>query len=146
MVLRSFADHAAVWRAACRASTSRTVARECGGGVFRALAPPTTQRAVELDEVREPREPRLNELLLRGEEVALRREHGQVAVDAFAVAHVREVVAALLGVDAGALGLELLVEGRPRDERVGHLAERHLDRTLVLRDLDRLPDLGDVEA
>ena len=57
MVLRSFADHAAVWRAACRASTSRTVARGCGGGVFRALAPPTTQRAVELDEVREPREP-----------------------------------------------------------------------------------------
>src|SRR4051812_2045256 len=49
------------------------------------LVPAAAQRLVQVDEVRLPVEPRLDEDLLRREEIALRGQHREVAVDAAAV-------------------------------------------------------------
>src|SRR5438132_8819348 len=107
--------------------------------------PAAAERAVEVDEVGEPLLARGDERELRVIEAGLRGEHLQVAVDAVAVAKLRQLEAALLRRREALLRGELLVEGAARGEAVGHFAERGLNRLLVLRDADVLADGGDIQ-
>ena len=85
---------------------------------------PPPERAIEQREVRRRREPRDDEGALRVVQVALRDQRAEIAVDAAAVAHVREPIAGLRGARQRLLRAQLFARASSRaDERVGDLAE-----------------------
>src|SRR5258706_11600472 len=108
--------------------------------------PAAAQRAVEVDTVGEAGEARAHELLLRVVELCLRGEHREVAVDALLEAKLRQVEGFLLRGHEALPRRGLVVIGAASGEAVGNLAERDLDRLLVLRDVDVLLDLRRVEV
>src|SRR5690606_241557 len=108
------------------------------------LGPAAAERLVEQNEIGSALESRREQRLLRGVQVALRDERREVALDAGAVAHLREAVGVLRGAQQRLLRTELLVERAARDERIRHLAERFLNGALVARDLGALAHFGEI--
>src|SRR6266850_5349819 len=109
------------------------------------LDPAAAERPVEIHEVRETPKPRRDERLLRAVKVRLRGEHVEVTVDARAEAKLGELERRLLRRDFALEGDDLVVVRAARCKAVRHLAERALDRLLVLRDRGLLLDLCHVE-
>src|SRR6185295_3986671 len=113
--------------------------RRRSGGELGGLVPAAAERAVERDLVLQLQRLRLHEQDLRREERARRVERVEEARRPRAIAQVGEAVGDLQRVGLRRLRAQLLAERRATGETVGDLAERVLDRMLVLGD-------GDVEA
>ena len=93
----------------------------------------TSQGLVKCHEVLKALQPYDLQLLLRVVKRTLSIKLAEVVVDAATNAHLCQVVHILRGAYQCLLRRQLLVEVATSSERVGHFAERNLDRFFVLR-------------
>ena len=84
--------------------------------------------------------------LLRLEQRALRIQHVQEAGHAIAKAQLGQVGARLFGGGLGLLCAQLVAIGGAAGQRIGHLAEGHLDRAFVLRHRDVAVGLAQLQV
>src|SRR5260221_471513 len=98
------------------------------------LRPHSSERLEQVGDRRPLRAQRVDAVLLGGEQVALRIEHLELTGHAVLVSKARKPQRGPQRRYALALGFETLARLGLRHERVAHVAERVLDRELVLRE------------
>src|SRR5690606_28027718 len=137
---RSSSNSPAAARPISGLASAMTVISPTMGSIF---ADRAAERHVQRDQVRGFGAPDLEQRLLRVEQITLGVEHFEKAHDARLVAAPRELGEPPLRLGGALLSRDLLGEIAPSREAVRDLAERRLDRELVLGDGHALPRLRD---
>src|SRR5256885_4046827 len=103
--------------------------------------PTAAERAVKCDSVEQAGGLELQKILLCGVKIPLREENVHVVIHALSITSIGEVETLLLGVQQKFLRLEFFVENGADGQRVRHFAERGLNGSFVVGNLNPLLDL-----
>ena len=106
--------------------------------LLRRVFPPTAaQRLVKVNQIGQPGELRLDEILLRVVKVLLRGEDVERTVHAAAEARFGQFIILPFGFDQGLVGRQLRFHRGPHRERVGNFPESGLNGFFVVGDFDQ---------